>query len=165
MYQVTIRSLTNKFKATGLVLDLKTPVQNRGARANEDLERVNKHVLENHNLSRFPAIEHFQKLLTKDFDERSDSIRLQTLVNPRTAICRSQTPPCVYPTVDVEFYNKIIFSDEVHFHIGGYINCKIWGRERPRVIEEQRIHPLRIFLKLRLKKQLLSMANAISVCR
>ena len=31
---------------------------------------------------------------------------------------------------------KIIFSDEAHFNLGGYVNkqnCRIWGTENPQV--------------------------------
>lgn len=48
---------------------------------------------------------------------------------------------------DAEFYRKIIFSDEAHFHLGGYVNkqnCRIWGTENPHVVVEKPIHPQRV---------------------
>ena len=42
------------------------------------------------------------------------------------------------------FYRKIIFFDEAHFHLGGYMNkqnCRIWGSEHPHVIMEKPMHP------------------------
>ena len=48
---------------------------------------------------------------------------------------------------DGEFYRKIIFSDEAHFHLGGYVNkhnCQIWGTENPHVIVEKPMHPSRV---------------------
>jgi hypothetical protein len=42
---------------------------------------------------------------------------------------------------------KIIFSDEAHFHLNGYVNkqnCRIWGAENPRVIQERPMHPQRV---------------------
>ena len=36
------------------------------------------------------------------------------------------------PTEDADFGKKIIFSDEVHLDLGGYVNkqnCRIWGTE------------------------------------
>ena len=45
--------------------------------------------------------------------------------------------------MDVNSSNKIFFSDEVHFTLGGYVNkqnCHIWGSEYPQVIEERSLH-------------------------
>ncbi|KAI5708051.1 hypothetical protein M8J77_015430 [Diaphorina citri] len=49
----------------------------------------------------------------------------------------------VYPYLPVEssfnegFAKRIIFSDEAHFHLNGFVNkqnCRIWGSENPRVL-------------------------------
>ena len=37
----------------------------------------------------------------------------------------------------------IIFSDEAHFQLGGYVNtqnCRFWGTENPRVNHEKLLH-------------------------
>ena len=42
---------------------------------------------------------------------------------------------------------KIIFSDEAHFHIGGYVNkqnCRNCGSENPHKIKEKPMRPLRV---------------------
>lgn len=42
---------------------------------------------------------------------------------------------------------KIIFSDEAHFDLNGYVNkqnCRIWGEENPRIIQEQQFYPQRV---------------------
>ena len=39
---------------------------------------------------------------------------------------------------------KIIFSDEAHFDLGGYVkkqNCRIWGTENPHAYIEKPTHP------------------------
>jgi len=41
------------------------------------------------------------------------------------------------------FSKKIIFSDEAHFQLDGYVNtqnCRIWGAENPWVIHEKPLH-------------------------
>ena len=46
--------------------------------------------------------------------------------------------------VDRDFYKKIIFSDEAHFQLNGYVNkqnCRIWGSENPRMIEQYPLNP------------------------
>ena len=42
---------------------------------------------------------------------------------------------------------KIIFSDEAHFDLGGYVNkqnCCIWGTENPHAYVEKPTHPKRV---------------------
>ena len=42
---------------------------------------------------------------------------------------------------------KIIFSDEAHFDIGGYVNkqnCRIWGIENPLAYIEKLTHPKQV---------------------
>ena len=42
---------------------------------------------------------------------------------------------------------KIIFSDEAHFDLGGYVNkqnCCIWGIENPHAYIEKPTHPKRV---------------------
>ena len=42
---------------------------------------------------------------------------------------------------------KIIFSDETHFDLGGYVNkqnCRIWGTENPHAYFEKPTHPKRV---------------------
>ena len=44
---------------------------------------------------------------------------------------------------------KIIFSDEAHFNLGGYVNkqnCCIWGTENPHTYIEKPTHPKRIII-------------------
>ena len=46
-----------------------------------------------------------------------------------------------------ELRKKIIFSEEAHFHLSGFVNkqyCRIWGNENPRVIVEKPTHPQRV---------------------
>ena len=42
---------------------------------------------------------------------------------------------------------KIIFSDEAHSDLGGYVNkqsCRIWGTENPYAYDEKPTHPKRV---------------------
>ena len=46
-----------------------------------------------------------------------------------------------------QFWLKIIFSDEAHFDLGGYVdkqNCRIWGTENPHTYIEKPTQPKRI---------------------
>jgi hypothetical protein len=46
-----------------------------------------------------------------------------------------------------KFSKKIIFSDEAHFQLDGYVNtqnCRIWGAENPPLIHEKPLHAQRV---------------------
>lgn len=48
---------------------------------------------------------------------------------------------------DKHFHRKIVFSDEAHFHIGGYVNkqnCRIWGSENPHVTIEKPMYSQKV---------------------
>ena len=50
-------------------------------------------------------------------------------------------------TEDADFGQKIIFSDEAHFDLGGYVNkqnCRIWGTENLHSYIEKPTHPKRV---------------------
>ncbi|GFY36323.1 DUF4817 domain-containing protein [Trichonephila clavipes] len=43
-----------------------------------------------------------------------------------------------------DFYKRILFSDEVHFWLKGYVNiqnCRIWSEAYPQVYVETPLHP------------------------
>ena len=55
---------------------------------------------------------------------------------------------CDRLTEDADFSKqKIIFSDEADFDLGGYVNkknCSIWGTENPHAYNEKPMHPKRV---------------------
>ena len=56
---------------------------------------------------------------------------------------------CDRLTEDADFVNKIIFSDEAHFDLGGYVNkqnCRIWGTENSHACIEKPTHPKRVLV-------------------
>jgi len=44
-------------------------------------------------------------------------------------------------TEDPLFYRKIIFSDEAHFLLNGYVNNRIWSDKLPKQVLETPLHP------------------------
>ncbi|GFS59141.1 putative DD41D transposase [Trichonephila clavipes] len=46
--------------------------------------------------------------------------------------------------VDPDFHKRILFSDEAHFWLNGYVNqqnCRIWSEANPQVYVETPLHP------------------------
>ncbi|GFW86165.1 putative transposase [Trichonephila clavipes] len=47
-------------------------------------------------------------------------------------------------TLQVDFHKRILFSDEAHFWLNGYVNkqnCRIWSEANPQVYAETPLHP------------------------
>ncbi|GFT53296.1 uncharacterized protein TNCV_4233861 [Trichonephila clavipes] len=47
-------------------------------------------------------------------------------------------------TVVPDFHKRILFSDEAHFWLNGYVNkqnCRIWSEANPQVYVETPLHP------------------------
>ena len=47
---------------------------------------------------------------------------------------------------DPHFGTRLLFSNEAHFWLNGYVNtrnCRIWGEEQPEAIQELPLHPLK----------------------
>ncbi|CAK9799157.1 hypothetical protein ANTPLA_LOCUS1913 [Anthophora plagiata] len=48
---------------------------------------------------------------------------------------------------DPNFWQKLIMSDEAHFDMNGFANkqnCRYWGSENPRIIQQRSLHPRRV---------------------
>ena len=58
---------------------------------------------------------------------------------------------CDRLTEDADFgKKKIMFSDEAHFDLGGYVNmknCRIWATENPHAYIENPMHPKRVLIQ------------------
>lgn len=46
-----------------------------------------------------------------------------------------------------DFHEKIIMSDEAHFHLNGYVNkqnSRFWAMQNPQIIHQSPLHPLKV---------------------
>ncbi|GFT58663.1 hypothetical protein TNCV_1251081 [Trichonephila clavipes] len=58
----------------------------------------------------------------------------------RRFVERAQNEIAVVP----DFHKRILFSDEAHFWLNGYVNkqnCRIWSEANPQVYVETPLHP------------------------
>ncbi|GFT73592.1 putative transposable element [Trichonephila clavipes] len=58
----------------------------------------------------------------------------------RTFVGWAQNEIAVVP----DFHKRILFSDEAHFWLNGYVNkqnCRIWSEDNPQVYDETPLHP------------------------
>jgi len=74
------------------------------------------------------------KILRKDLDLRTYKIQLVKELKPRTHTMRRDFGVWAENEIDLDadFYPKILFSEEAHFWLNGYVNkqnCRIWSED------------------------------------
>ena len=138
----------------GMLVDKLTHVRTRSVRSTENIAIVadsvreqpstsTRHRSQQLDISRTSLI----LILHKDLALKPYKVQLVQQLKP------TDHPNCLWfanwaqdrLAEDDEFYRKIIFSDEAHFHLGGYVNnqnCRIWGTENPHfVVQMSPMHP------------------------
>lgn len=152
----TIQRVMAKFEESGSVCDKQTPIRHRGQRSRENIEAVSASVAADNTISVRRRSQQLNlskstlhRILTKDLHFHAYKIQLTQELKPRDHARRREFCEWVLQNiaVDGEFWDKLIFSDEAHFQLNGYVNkqnCRIWGAENPRLIQEQPLHPARV---------------------
>lgn len=152
----TVKRLMDKFAETGSVSDVKTTTRLRPGRSTENVAAVRDDVAQTPSTS----IRHraqqigvskstMQRILTKDLHLHAYKVQLTQELKPADHGQRREFVNWVLERQheNADFADKIIFSDEAHFHLDGFVNrqnCRIWGEENPRVIHEKQMHPQRV---------------------
>lgn len=152
----TVKRLIKRFKDTGSICDLTHPGRPSTSRSKQNIEAVRDSVVENPETS----IRHrsqelniysssLQRILTKDLHLHPYKVQLSQELKHTDHAQRREFVEWILEQqqVDANFSHKIIFSDEAHFHLDGFVNrrnCRIWGSENPRTIVEKQMHPERV---------------------
>ena len=123
-----IGKIVKKFEETGSVADVKTSSRARLRRSDENIDAVRQSVAENPNTSiRHRAQElsisatTLHRILTKDLSLHAYKIQLTQELKPDDHLKRLTFANWVHEQrqANVDFSQKILFSDEAHFHLGG----------------------------------------------
>lgn len=151
-----IKKFVHKVRETGFLVDKPTRSRIRPVRSTENIAAVAesvrvrprtsiRHRASEMNISRSSM----QRILRKDLGLWPYKVQLVQQLKARDHPLRYRFAvwACDQLEIDDDFAQKIIFSDEAHFHLGGYVNkqnCRIWGSENPQEYEEKPMHPLRV---------------------
>lgn len=151
-----VRFLLKKLRETGTIIDKPTRDKPKTVRTTENIAAVAESVRESPGTS----VKHrsqqlniskssLRRILHKDLGMTPYKVQLVQELKPRDHPLRFHFASwaCDQLENDADFGQKIIFSDEAHFHLGGYVNkqnCRIWGTENPHVIMEKPMHPQRV---------------------
>lgn len=151
----TVLRLIKKFEETGSVATIKTPGRDRTVRTEQNIALVQDSVavspqksLQRRSQQLGISTTSLQRILKKDLHMHPYKIQLTQYLKPTDHLKRRNFAEWILTKQeeDNNFAKRIIFSDEAHFHLCGFVNrqnCRIWGQENPRVIQECQMHPLR----------------------
>jgi len=152
----TVKRLIEKFREVGSVGDAKHTGRPKTSCSNVNVEAVIESVAEN---PRTPIRRSRQELqitrsslqhiLTKDLCLYAYKNQLVQQLKPNDHAQRREFVDWIieHQQVDADFSSKVMFSDEPHFHLDGFVNrqnCCIWGSENLHVIVEKQMHPQRV---------------------
>ncbi len=150
--------MVHKFQETGSVADVKSSVRVRTGRSAENIAVVLESVDESPSTSTRHRAQQLnlprttlRRILTKDLNMHAYKIQLTHELKPLDHFKRRTFADWMHEQtqLDDNFSKKIIFSDEAHFYLSGYVNkqnCRIWADENPREIVEKPMHPQRVTL-------------------
>lgn len=151
----TVLRLIKKFESTGSVGTVKSPGRNRIVRTEQNIAVVQDSVAvspqkslhrRSQQLGISPSSLH--RILKFDLHMHAYKIQLTQYLKPTDHHQRRLFAQWILAKQeeDNNFAKRIIFSDEAHFHLCGFVNrqnCRIWGRDNPRVFQQNQMHPLR----------------------
>lgn len=151
--RLTIRRIVDNFESEFSLHDKRVPVRQRNARTQENIDAVAASVRDNPNLSiprRSQQLNLSQtttwRILRKDLGLHPYKIQLVQELKPLDHHKRRLFADFALEQLenDEHFYRKILFSDEAHFWLNGYVNkqnCRIWSDENPHEILQTTLHP------------------------
>lgn len=151
-----IRRLVNKFESEFTLHDQKPPTRVRNARSEENIAAVEASVEVNENLSVSRRSAELGlspmttwRILRHDLGLHPYKMVLAQELKPNDHRLRREFADWALEEMegDPDFHRKIIFSDEAHFWLNGFVNkqnCRYWSAENPRVVHESPLYPQRV---------------------
>lgn len=154
----TVTKLIDKFERTGSVLDDVEARKSKPktSRTPELLERVKQVVQEEPSISTRRLSQRLNvsvttawKILNKDLKLHPYKIQVAQQLTPASVEKRLHFAQDVCEMIDNGEMDasKIIFSDEAHFWLDGYVNrqnYRIWGSEKPELVRTKPLHPQKL---------------------
>lgn len=152
----TIERLVQKFESTSSLRNVPTPIRRRNARSEENIAAVRENVRADKNVSIPRRAQQLGlskstlwRILRKDLGLRPYKIALTQELKQNDHLLRRRFSDWALQQLDIDpdFHKKIIFSDEAHFWLNGFVNkhnCRIWSENHPKEIHQKPLHPLKL---------------------
>ncbi|GFY13989.1 DUF4817 domain-containing protein [Trichonephila clavipes] len=147
-----IRLTMERFRTTFTLIDNLHPQRRRTVRTEKAIATVERSIEEDPNESiRHRAQEldlcpsTLWKILRKDLGLRAYKIQLVQELKPNDLQARRRFVEWAQNEIAVvpDFHKRILFSNEAHFWLNGYVNkqnCRIWSEANPQVYVETPLH-------------------------
>lgn len=151
-----LERLVKKFHETGSVSDLPRPGPQYTTRNPENIQRVQESLNENPRTSVRRRSQELglsrctvHRILSTDIAAFPYKIQLTQKLKPTDHGKRLEFANWMLSKKDddPDFFSKIFFSDEAHFHLNGKVNkqnCRIWALENPRLTVERAQYSQRV---------------------
>jgi len=148
-----IRRIVDRFRSTFSLHDAITPTRQRNARNEDNIAAVSKSVTADPNASIRRRSQEtglsqstLWNILHKDLDMYPYKIQLVQELQPQDHGFRRSFVDWALENLaaDPYFYRKIVFSDEAHFSLNGFVNkqnCRIWSETNPKAFFETSMYP------------------------
>ncbi|KAK9881380.1 hypothetical protein WA026_016271 [Henosepilachna vigintioctopunctata] len=152
----TIDRLVAKFESTFSLHNVPVPVRARSARSDENIAAASASVQEDANVSLTRrsqqlglSVTSLWRILRKDLGLHPYKIKLTQELKPFDHLKRRRFVNWAQEQFenDADFHRKIIFSDEAHFWLNGFVNkqnMRYWAGSNPHVVHEAPLHPEKI---------------------
>ncbi|GFV77671.1 DUF4817 domain-containing protein [Trichonephila clavipes] len=148
-----IRLTIERFRTTFTLTDNSHPQRRRTVRTEEAIATVERSIEEDpiesirhraQELDLCPST--LWKILRKDLGLRAYKIQLVQELKPNDHQARRRFVEWAQKEIAVvfDFHKRILFSDEAHFWLNGYVNkqnSRIWKEANPQVYVETPLHP------------------------
>uniref|UniRef100_A0A6P7GIP0 Uncharacterized protein LOC114343176 n=1 Tax=Diabrotica virgifera virgifera TaxID=50390 RepID=A0A6P7GIP0_DIAVI len=150
-----VNNWIKRFRATGSVINHKPAGRPRTMRTPDNIDRVRRAVnrhprrsVRKHSQSLRLARTSVQRILRNDLKFHPYKIQLCQFLKPDDHLKRK----IFAETMINNFCNEggmenIIFSDEAHFHLNGYVNkhnCRYWAQDNPRQKHQRQLHSKKV---------------------
>lgn len=155
-HRKTVSRIVSKFEETGSVKDRPADIHARSVRNQESVQRVREDVSDHPETSirrrsrqlGIPSTS-LHRILHEDLHNRAYKVQLVQELKPTDHQARRDFADRMLEVSaeNPEFFDKILFSDEAHFQLNGYVNsqnCRIWGSENPHAIVQRSLKPPRV---------------------
>ena len=156
MIITAVRAIMDKIETKFTLLDIPVPKRRRITRS-EEIIAVASASIQNEPNQSIPrrsqelaiAQTTLRRIMRKDLGLHAFKIKLTQKLKPLDHLKRRNFSNWVLPKLEEneEFHRKIIFSDEAHFWLNGFINkqnMRYWSATNPNVLLETPLHPQKV---------------------